>query len=143
LYIHWRYYGTEGIAKQVEAAYEGAQYLSKLIAASPNLYLVGKTYKVPCTQVCFYYMRAPNDVETSELDEAKQNTYYTRLITHGLEKKGWMIDFAPGSGRYDEKGHFVRIVCNRSTTPAVCDGLMKAISEITAELENVVGKHQI
>jgi glutamate decarboxylase len=138
LYFHWRYYGTEGIAKQVEAAYEGAQYLSKLIATSPNLYLVGKNYKVPCTQVCFYYMRTLNEIQTSGLDEAKQNTYYTRLITSELEKKGWMVDFAPGSGRYGEKGHFVRIVCNRSTTPAVCDGLMKAISEITAKIENAV-----
>jgi glutamate decarboxylase len=138
LYFHWRYYGTEGIAKQVEAAYEGAQYLSKLIAASPNLYLVGKNYEVPCTQVCFYYMRTSNGNETGELDEAKKNSYYTRLIISGLEKKGWMVDFAPGSGRYGEKGHFVRIVCNRSTTPAVCHGLMKAISEITTGIENFV-----
>lgn len=136
LYFHWRYYGTEGIAKQVEAAYAAAQYMSKLIGASSNLYLVGEKYEVPCTQVCFYYKRKPSG-ETSEVDEAKQNTYYTRLITSGLDKRGWMVDFAPGSGRFGENGDFVRVVCNRSTTPAVCNGLIKAISEITNEIENV------
>ncbi|KKK13973.1 hypothetical protein ARAM_000222 [Aspergillus rambellii] len=134
LYFHWRYYGTEGIAKQVEAAYEGAQYLSKLIAASPSLVLVGKNYEVPCTQVCFYYDRPSSAVSLSEQQEAEQNTHYTRLIASGLEKRGWMVDFAPGSGRNGERGHFVRIVCNRTTTPTVCNGLMKAILDITADV---------
>lgn len=86
-------------------------------------------------------MRPSNGIESRELDEAKHNTYHTQLITSGLEKNGWMIDFAPGSCRYGEKGHFVRIVCNRSTTPAVCDGVTKAISGTTTEIEYVVEKH--
>jgi glutamate decarboxylase len=134
LYFHWRYYGTEGIAKKVEAAYEAAQYLSKLVGNSSNLYLVWEKHDVPCTKVCFYYKRPPSG-ETIGVDEAKQNTYYTQLITSGLDKGGWMVDYAPGSGRYGENGHFVRVVCNRSTTPAVCNGLMKTISEIMTELD--------
>ncbi|KAE8371131.1 pyridoxal phosphate-dependent transferase [Aspergillus bertholletiae] len=129
LYFHWRCYGREGIAKQVEGAYDGAQYLARLIEKEPTLHLVGDV-NVPCTQVCFYYVGASLKLTSSIQDIAAQNTHFTRLISAGLLKRGWMVDYAPGSGRQEELGDFLRIVCNRMTTPCVAEGLVQAISEV-------------
>ncbi|KAF7595837.1 hypothetical protein BBP40_004649 [Aspergillus hancockii] len=129
LYFHWRYYGTDGIAKQVESAYDGARYLAQLIERESSLRLVGNV-DVPCTQVCFYY--AGVSLENMECDQelAEQNTNFTRRISAGLMKRGWMVDYAPGSGRKEELGAFLRVACNRMTTPTVVEGLVQAIVNV-------------
>ncbi|KAE8354137.1 pyridoxal phosphate-dependent transferase [Aspergillus coremiiformis] len=129
LYFHWRYYGAEGIAKQVEGAYDGARYLAQLIDKEPWLRLVGAV-NVPCTQVCFYYVGTSLQVTESAQEMARQNTYFTCLISTGLMKRGWMVDYAPGSGRNEELGAFLRVACNRMTTPSVVEGLVQTISEV-------------
>ncbi|KAB8232677.1 pyridoxal phosphate-dependent decarboxylase family protein [Aspergillus alliaceus] len=129
LYFHWRYYGAEGIATQVEGAYEGARYLSRLIGKEPSLRLVGHI-DVPCTQVCFYYVGASHKTVESAEEMARQNTFFTRLISTGLLKRGWMVDYAPGCGRREELGAFLRVACNRMTTPSVAEGLVQAILEV-------------
>ncbi|KAK6814098.1 hypothetical protein RU639_009922 [Aspergillus parasiticus] len=142
LYFHWRYYGTEGIAKQVEGAYDGARYLAQLIEEEPSLRLVGDV-DVPCTQVCFYYVGASLKLTVSAQDMAMQNTHFTRLISTGLMKRGWMVDYAPGSGRQEELGDFLRIACNRMTTPCVAEGLVQAISEVVnSDIEAITPPHK-
>ncbi|KAE8141045.1 pyridoxal phosphate-dependent transferase [Aspergillus pseudotamarii] len=137
LYFHWRYYGTEGIAKQVEGAYDGAKYLARLIEEEPSLHLVGDV-DVPCTQVCFYYVGTSLKHTGSAQDRAMQNTHFTRLISAGLMKRGWMVDYAPGSGRQEELGDFLRIACNRMTTPCVAEGLVQVISEVVnSDIETI------
>jgi glutamate decarboxylase len=129
LYFHWRYYGTEGLAKQVERAYDGAKYLAQLIEKEPALRLVGQV-DVPCTQVCFYYAGVSPKGIKSDQELAGQNTYFTRRISAGLMRRGWMVDYAPGSGRKEELGAFLRVACNRMTTPSVAEGLVQAILDV-------------
>ncbi|GAB1194504.1 hypothetical protein APSETT444_003750 [Aspergillus pseudonomiae] len=141
LYFHWRYYGTEGIAKQVEGAYDGAKYLARLIEKEPSLHLVGDV-DVPCTQVCFYYVGASLKCTGSTQDMVTQNTHFTHLISAGLMKRGWMVDYAPGSGR-QELGDFLRIACNRMTTPCVAEGLVQAILDVVhSDIETITPLHQ-
>jgi len=51
----------------------------------------------------------------------------TSEIAHGLIRRGWMIDFAPG-----EKGKFFRVVVNISTLPGSVNGLVDAIKSVGA-----------
>ncbi|KAE8151047.1 pyridoxal phosphate-dependent transferase [Aspergillus avenaceus] len=132
LYFHWRYYGTEGIAQQVEEVYEGARYLARLIMREPSFRLVGDV-DVPCTQVCFYYVGPSVKVKETSQAMADENTYFTRLLSSGLMKRGWMVDYAPGSGRNNELGAFLRVACNRMTTCTVAEGLVKAIMSVVKE----------
>lgn len=136
LYLHWRYYGKEGMASHVETAFEGAQHLAKLVSEEPKLRLVSKDLQVPvpCSQVCFYYHYASGHQDgLSVAQEEKLNTQYTRQIAAGLMQRGWMIDYAPGSGREGERGEFLRVVCNRTTTLAVAEGLVKDILKVVEE----------
>lgn len=134
LYLHWRYYGKEGIARHVELAFEGAQYLASLIANESNLRLVGGT-EVPCSQVCFFYADKKSAVSsTTEKQEARYNSRITRAIVRRLLTRGWMVDYAPGTGKEGERGEFLRVVCNRLTSRGVANGLVRAVVDLGKEV---------
>lgn len=123
LALAWQYYGTAGFERQIDHAFDMAEYLFDKIGASPSLELVSPELP-PCLQVCFYY--APGG--TMSVDPAV-NTKMTSTIVHALIPRGFMVDYAPG-----EKGSFLRVVVNCQTQKGTLDGLVKAIEEVGKEL---------
>ena len=79
MYLHWRYYGTEGIAKHVEASFAGARKVIELVKASSVLTVVGED-EPPCAQACFFY-----NGSTGKLGMQKK---ITRSIVEKLLKIG-------------------------------------------------------
>ncbi|OJJ74403.1 hypothetical protein ASPBRDRAFT_27434 [Aspergillus brasiliensis CBS 101740] len=150
LYFHWRYYGTEGIAKHVEMAFESARYLGRLVKGTGKFRLVGSIQDdhdhgdgddgesgISCAQVCFYY-RVPLSSSSSREsieDHATRNTDFTRRLSAGLLARGWMVDYAPGTGRFGDHGEFLRVVCNRSTTREVVEKLVEVLMEVVRGME--------
>lgn len=126
LYFHWQYYGRDGIAKQIDIAFDTASYLAQQIASHSCFRLLGDV-QVPGPQVCFYYVGRMYKRVASHDDEKHQNSYFTHLLSSGLLKRGWMIDYAPGSDKEGEVGDFLRVVCNRNTSLLVADGLLRAL----------------
>ena len=140
LYFHWRYYGKKGMAQQVENAFEGGRYLASLIAKEPDLLLVSDL-DAPCSQVCFYYSDSQNaSFRTSERDEARRNSQITRMIVSRLVTRGWMVDYAPGTGKEGERGEFLRVVCNRLTSKGVAKGLVRAVMDVGAGVVKEISK---
>lgn len=140
LYFHWRYYGKKGMAQQVESAFEVAQYLASLIAKEPDILLVGDL-DVPCSQVCFYYSDSQNaSFRTSEREEARRNSRVTRMIVSRLVTRGWMVDYAPGTGKEGERGEFLRVVCNRLTSKGIAKGLVRAVIDVGAGVVKEISK---
>ena len=139
LYLHWRYYGKGGIARHVERAFEAARYLALLVSEHPSLELIGRT-EVPCSQVCFYYNAGKAAFNSpSEAEEAEHNSYITKNIVKKLQLRGWMVDYAPGTGEKYEKGDFLRVVCNRTTSNGVAEALVRAVVDTG---KDVVGETQ-
>ena len=104
LYLHWRYYGKSGISRHVESAFEAAQYLARLVSKQASLRLIGDT-EVPCSQVCFYHNAGTAASSSRSGDEeAERNSRITRVIVKKLKVRGWMVDYAPGTGKEYEKG---------------------------------------
>lgn len=132
LYFHWQYYGTAGLGRQVDVAFSTALYLAQNINNQACFRLLGDV-QVPGPQVCFYYVGEGYKRMASHLDEKQQNSYFTRILSSGLLKRGWMVDYAPGSDRDGEIGDFLRVVCNRNTTVLVADGLLRALLQTVAE----------
>ncbi|GKZ16831.1 hypothetical protein AbraIFM66951_006322 [Aspergillus brasiliensis] len=146
LYFHWRYYGTEGIAKHVEMAFESARYLGRLVRRTGKFRLVGSIDDddgesgISCAQVCFYYRDPLSSSSSSSPREsievsASRNTQFTRRLSAGLLARGWMVDYAPGTGRFGDHGEFLRVVCNRSTTREVVEKLVKVLMEVVRGME--------
>jgi glutamate decarboxylase len=123
LALAWEYYGSDGFERQIDHAFDVAEYLFNTIRDRPTLELVSPILPT-CLQVCFYY--APGGV----LPEDKQtNTEMTATIVHKLIPRGFMVDYAPG-----DKGSFFRVVVNCQTQHGTMDGLVKAIEEVGREL---------
>ncbi|KAM3068855.1 hypothetical protein ACMFMG_011017 [Clarireedia jacksonii] len=129
LFLHWRYYGKEGMGTQIEAIFDVAHYLACLVDAEPTLRLIGDR-DVPCAQVCFYYCDGKVVQGVSNEEEAKYNSIVTRRIVDGLLERGWMIDYAPGSGKELELGEFIRVACNKMTTKPIAEGMVRSIVDI-------------
>lgn len=126
-YLHWNYYGVEGMAKHVEGAVRSAEYMTALVSRTPSLVLVGG--HVPFAQVCFYVRDQSGDGqrERSIADQSAANTRRTKALSAALRKSGWMVDFAPGNPQYGEYGDFMRVVCHRHVTVDVVERLFGAI----------------
>ncbi|GKZ35888.1 glutamate decarboxylase 2 [Aspergillus brasiliensis] len=151
LYFHWRYYGTEGIAKHVEVAFQSARYLGRLVKGTGKFRLVGSILDdggddgISCAQVCFYYRHPSSSSSSSSSaaaalresieDHTTRNTHFTRRLSAGLLARGWMVDYAPGTGRFGDHGEFLRVVCNRSTTREVVEKLVKVLMEVVRGME--------
>ena len=134
LYAHWNYYGTEGLAKDVERAVESATYLASLIAHDNRFLLLGDV-KTSFAQVCFYYVRRVQAMIDEDKTQADHNSSMTRKLSQALLARGWMVDFAPGNGRAAEQGDFLRVVCNRQTTKDVVAKLFETLQAIVSEFE--------
>lgn len=128
LYMHWRYYGTEGIAKHVEASFAGARKILQLVKASPVLTIVGND-EPPCAQACFYY--------SGEGGKIGMRKDITRGIVQKLLNRGWMTDYAPGKIKDEE---YLRVVCHRLTTGPMAEGLVKAVVAAGAEVEEELSR---
>jgi glutamate decarboxylase len=74
----------------------------------------------PCLQVCFYY--APKGELKATREE---NTAITQIISVGLVRRGFMIDYASG-----KSGSMFRTVVNSRTRREPVEGLAKAIVEV-------------
>jgi glutamate decarboxylase len=123
LALAWQYYGSDGFERQIDGAFDVAEYLFNLIRDSPRLELVAPELPA-CLQVCFYY--APGgDVS----GDRAVNTERTASIVRRLIPRGFMVDFAPG-----DKGSFLRAVVNCLTLKSTIDGLVKAVLEVGQEL---------
>ncbi|KAI5919321.1 pyridoxal phosphate-dependent transferase [Camillea tinctor] len=133
-YMHWIYYGTEGMARDVEQAVDSAQYMARLVDSSPHLRLVGGM-NVPFTQVCFYWTPRLTSKERSKEDCVITNSQNTQAICRTLVSRGWMIDYAPGSGTDGQYGNFIRVACNRLTSRNVVDALLNNLVEVGIDLD--------
>ena len=123
LFLHWIYYGTRGIAREVEQAVDSARHLAALVKAHPRLELIGDIEKV-FAQVCFYWR--PKGEENGASDVARTaaiNSHNTRVLYEHLTEHGWKIDYAP----YNSTGECVRIACNRLTTRQGVEALISAL----------------
>ncbi|KAE9964247.1 hypothetical protein BLS_008522 [Venturia inaequalis] len=123
LFLGWTYYGTAGYAKQLEDAFETAEYFYSLLVANPDFVVVSKS-PLPCLQLCFYW--AKNGVLSEDVEA---NGLVTARIVHALVGKGYMVDYAPG-----EMGKFFRVVVNRDTRRETVEGLVKAIEDIAGQM---------
>lgn len=123
LFLGWTYYGTFGYARQLETAFETAEYFHSLLAANPNFVVVSES-PLPCLQLCFYW--AEDGVLSGDVEA---NGLVTARIVHALVEKGYMVDYAPG-----EKGKFFRVVVNRDTRKETVEGLVKAIEEVAGQM---------
>lgn len=126
MYLHWVYYGTRGIAQQVEQAVDSAQHLSRLVESHPCLELITEQEKV-FAQVCFYWKAKPEPKETL----AAINSRNTQSLYRELDQHGWKIDYAPDK----VNGEFLRVACNRLTTR---DGVEQLITKLV-ELGSALG----
>lgn len=120
LYLSWNYYGKEGYARQIDAAFDTAEYFASRVAEHPDLVLVSENPPPGC-QVCMYYARDGILHEDSE-----RNGEVTKRIVRGLVEKGFMIDYANG----DERGAFLRPVVSRNTGRGTVDALIEAVLEL-------------
>lgn len=124
LYAHWRYYGTEGIARHIDTAFEGARKLLDLVKGSDSLSAVVEAGEPPCAQACFYYAGTKGNLGPEKR--------ITREIVERLVDYGWMTDFAPGKTKQEE---YLRVVCNRLTTDEVVKNLVKAVEIVGRQVE--------
>ncbi|KAI9147773.1 glutamate decarboxylase [Paramyrothecium foliicola] len=120
--LAWLYYGAHGFERQIDHAFEMAEYLFRLVRDTGKFSLVSSD-PPPCLQVCFYY--APDGIVS---DDAAANTKRTQSMVQKLIARGFMVDYAPGP-----KGHFFRIVVNSQTLPGTVEGLVKALLEVGRE----------
>lgn len=119
MWLHWIYYGTREIGKQVEQAVDSAQHLAKLVQSHPQMQLVGDPSKV-FAQVCFYWGADASSTNTSD-----NNSRNTRLLYEALTEQGWKIDFAPDKTH----GELIRVACNRLTTRRGVESLLSGLVE--------------
>ncbi|KPM43130.1 hypothetical protein AK830_g3387 [Neonectria ditissima] len=116
--LHWIYYGTREIGKQIEQTVDVAQHLANLVQSHRQLELVGDPAKV-FAQVCFYW--GPD----ASAGSSAINTRNTRLIYERLTEQGWKIDYAPGK----INGELLRVACNRLTTRRGVESLVSKLVE--------------
>lgn len=130
-YLHWVYYGSRNMARDVERAVESARYMAKLVAQNPYLELVG-SQNIPFTQVCFYWKSTKTDTMG---DRSRANSQATRSLCAALAKEGWMIDYAPGLEKHGQHGDFLRVPCHRLTELQVVDSLIREVVRVGLELD--------
>jgi glutamate decarboxylase len=123
LYAHWRYYGTDGIGKHIDIAFQGAKTVLDLVRQSTTLSAV-ETGDPPCAQACFYYSGTKGNLGPEKR--------ITREIVERLVDYGWMTDFAPGKTKQEE---YLRVVCNRLSTDEVVGNLVKAVEIVGRQVE--------
>lgn len=123
MFVHWIYYGTNGIARDVEQAVHSAQHLARLVTAHPRLELIGDAEKV-FAQVCFYW-------RSEGARPAASNSHNTHALYDELTEHGWKIDYAP----YKARGDCIRIACNRLTTPAGGEALIARLVQLGESLQ--------
>ena len=128
LFLHWLYYGTVGIAREVEQAVDSAQHLARLVREDPRFELIWRPEEV-FAQVCFYWKSA-STANKSGQELAEINTRNTRALFQGIEANGWKVDFAPGK----VKGEFLRIACNRLTTRQTVEKIVSELVELGESL---------
>jgi len=123
LYLGWIYHGTEGYAKQIDAAFDTAAYLATLVAEHEDLVLVSAN-PPPCCQVCFFYARGGKVKGGAEM-----NGKVTKEIAARLVPRGFMVDYAG----VDDRGAFLRVVVGRETGRGTVEGLVEAVNELGQE----------
>ncbi|TID13946.1 PLP-dependent transferase [Venturia nashicola] len=123
LFLGWTYYGTSGYARQLENAFETAEYFYSLLDADPRFVVVSEQ-PLPCLQVCFYWAG-----KRGLSGDKVANGRITERIVNGLVGKGYMVDYAPG-----EMGKFFRVVVNRDTRRETVEGLVKAIEDVAGRI---------
>ncbi|KAF5019800.1 hypothetical protein F66182_8169 [Fusarium sp. NRRL 66182] len=128
MFLHWKYYGTQGIARDVEQAVDSAQHLARIVQNHPRLELIGEPDKV-FAQVCLYWKPNP-DTDSSGQTMAVINSRNTQLLYRELDHHGWKIDYAP----HKVKGEFLRVACNRLTTRQGVEGLVSKLIELGVSL---------
>jgi glutamate decarboxylase len=123
LFLALQYHGQQYFSDLVAHTYENAEYLLSVLKRNGNFLTIGPE-PVPCLQVCFYWAKGGKLGDDEEI-----NGKITADVAHGIIRRGFMIDFAPG-----EKGKFFRVVVNGGTRRGTLDGLVKAIEEVAGEL---------
>ena len=150
----WKYYGTCGYSKMIDAAYENACRLSNLVDQTPDLTLVLAKGSAPgCLQVCFYFTPGGRFVhgllaDSEEVDVhggrgnlmdgqamgktrgarvGKLNSQITLRMAKALISQGYMIDFAPALEGQEDRGSFFRVVVNISTAYETLEGLIQEL----------------
>lgn len=122
LALVWLYHGTTHFSRSIDEAFNTATHLCTLLQTHPskNFSLVSSN-PPPCLQVCFYYKKTSS---------GEANSKTTERLVHGLIKKGFMVDFAPGK---EGEGKFLRVVVNLQTQRGTVEGLVRACGEVGVE----------
>ncbi|KEQ92061.1 hypothetical protein AUEXF2481DRAFT_101045 [Aureobasidium subglaciale EXF-2481] len=120
LALSWIYYGSSGFEKSIDDAFSAASTLASLVEKTDRFTLVSEN-PPPCWQVCFYY---------NKQDDATRNSKTTERIAQKLIPRGFMVDYSPG-----EDGKFFRVVVNSQTRKGTLEGLVKAIEEVSKEVQ--------
>ncbi|KAG8670838.1 hypothetical protein FPOAC2_04141 [Fusarium poae] len=128
MFLHWLYYGTAGIAREVEQAVDSAKHLAYLVRDHPHFELIWQPEEV-FAQVCFYW-KSSSTADKSGQELADVNSRNTRALFQGIEEMGWKVDFAPGK----VKGEFLRIACNRLTTRETVEKIVSELVELGESL---------
>ncbi|GKZ28431.1 hypothetical protein AbraIFM66950_007099 [Aspergillus brasiliensis] len=130
MFLHWVYYGTARIARDVEQAVASARHLAKLVHENEHLELLGDIDEV-FAQVCFYWTpTADIGFSISGARNPTVNTKNTHLLYGEITKEGWKIDYAP----WKERGDCIRIACNRTTSRATVEEFVLRLIQLGKSL---------
>lgn len=119
----WVFYGPHGFEKDIEHAFDVANYLATMVEESDDFHLVSRL-PTSCLQVCFYF--APNGL--LETDD-NVNTAKTKEMARRMLPRGFMFDFAPGPN-----GYMFRVVTNSQTLMSTVDALFNGLREVGKSL---------
>ena len=150
LFLGWLYYGTAYYGQRIDEAFSTAAYPASLVAAHPQLTLLGE-YPPTCLQVCFYYGanktigggcgqgqgqgQGQGEGEGQGKKEKKAvesspewNTWVTKAIAKGLVDRGFMVDYAPG--QEGGGGMFLRVVVHLSVRRETVERLVAEVVSV-------------
>lgn len=123
LALAWVFYGAQGFERDIEHAFDVANYLATMVDESDDFQLVSRLPTI-CLQVCFYF--TPNGVLDTNDDV---NTATTKEIVRRMLPRGFMFDFAPGPN-----GYMFRVVANSQTLMSTVDALFNGLQEVGKSL---------
>ena len=119
LALAWVFHGAQGFKRDVDHAFDVANYLAMMVEESDDFHLVSRL-PTSCLQVCFYFV--PNGLLVTDKEA---NTATTKEMVKRMLPRGFMFDFAPGP-----HGYMFRVVANSQTLMSTVDALLNGLREV-------------
>ncbi|XP_039272903.2 cysteine sulfinic acid decarboxylase-like [Styela clava] len=134
LWMLWKAKGNTGIAKQVEKAFDNAEYLAREIKKRPGFRLV--LSEPECTNVCFWYipprMRDGITTWTSEDGYKRDLSKVAPIIKERMVERGSMLIGYQPLG--DKPNFFRMVVMNEKVEHNDMDFVLDEIERLGADL---------